>query len=161
MPPETPGPVIMRVRVMRKLLDWLQARQAKRAGFGVHITQLCEATARCIARDAHVQAAKAAHLSPSPRSLQKSCIQTPSRRVCSTCDPSSRLPDAVEASFALQEASWRVYSYSWSPPALTPLPHSTAPHRPSHDRSTIAPGIRWPGAAAKRQSPTRPHSSVV
>ena len=61
----------------------------------------------------------------------------------------------------LCKASWRVYSYSSPPPALTPPPHSTAPHRPSHDQSTIAPGIRWPGAAAKRQSPTRPHSSVV
>jgi hypothetical protein len=59
------------------------------------------------------------------------------------------------------KAPWRVYSYSSSPPALTPLPHSTAPHQPSRDQSTIAPGIRWPGAAAKPRSPTRPHSSVV
>ena len=60
----------------------------------------------------------------------------------------------------LQEASWRAHLSSSSPPP-TPQPHSTAQHRPSHDQSTIAPGIRWPGAAAKRQSPTRPRSSVV
>ena len=60
----------------------------------------------------------------------------------------------------VQEASWRVYSYSWSPPALTPLPHSTAQHQQSHDRLTTHLGS-WPGAAAKRPSPTRPRSSVV
>ena len=85
---------------------------------------------------------------------------TPSRRVCSTCGPSSRLPDAIEASFAAAEASWRVYSYSSSPPALTPPPHSTAQHHQSQDRLTTHLGS-WPGAAAKPRSPTRPRSSVV
>ena len=60
----------------------------------------------------------------------------------------------------LCKASWRVYSYSSSPPALTPPPHSTAQHHQSQDRLTTHLGS-WPGAAAKRQSPTRPRSSVV
>ena len=50
--------------------------------------------------------------------------------------------------------------FSSSSPPPTPQPHSTAQHQQSHDRLTTRPGS-WPGAAAKRQSPTRPRSSVV
>ena len=37
----------------------------------------------------------------------------------------------------LCKASWRVYSYSSSPPALTPPPHSTAQHHQSQNLSLI------------------------
>ena len=136
-------------------------RNANSYGLWTHHHKLCEAKTGWISSRRTRSRNQGCAFVALSTLLAKELHPTPSRRVCSTCGPSSRLPDATEASFAAAEASWRVYSYSWSPPALTPLPHSTAPHRPSHDRSTITPGIRWPGAAARPRSPTRPRSSVV
>ena len=143
-----PGTVVMRVRVVRKLLDPCKTADAcfarvSRTRRIVFLPRYLLRT-RSIARSGSVSGAyKSPSIAP--------CKRIASGGVCAAlCHPP-----------LLCKASWRVYSYSSPPPALTPPPHSTAPHRPSHDQSTIAPGIRWPGAAAKRQSPTRPHSSVV
>ena len=96
---------------------------------------------------------------PRAKTIASDAIEASLQHLC----PKLQAPRRYRGEFCsthVQEASWRVYSYSWSPPALTPLPHSTAQHQQSHDRLTTPPGS-WPGAAAKRQSPTRPRSSVA
>ena len=140
-----PGTVVMRVRVVRKLLDPCKKPLAVLRGFRGHVAVLATylLRTRSIARSGSVSGAyKSPSIAP--------CKRIASGGVCAAlCHPP-----------LLCKASWRVYSYSSSPPALTPPPHSTAQHHQSQDRLTTHLGS-WPGAAAKRQSPTRPHSSVV
>ena len=65
--------------------------------------------------------------------------------------------DAIEASFAARGIVAR-HSYSSSPPALTPPPHSTAPAPPSHDRTH---NTSWIMAWGRSKAPKPDEATLI